>query len=199
MREPGLKPRILVLTGSARRDSIHRRLARSLVGALERHGVEATLADPADYAMPFYDADLESAGGLPPRAKALKELARRHDGFVIASPEYNGSFTALLKNMLDWISRPEPGEHRLVVFKGKSAAIATASPGSGGGKHGLRHLRELLELMSVHVVAPEVSIVRSSQAFDANGSLARPEDAATVDAAAAALASAVSEPQPAAV
>ena len=79
---------------------------------------------------------LKAGQGLPPAAKALKELARRHDGFAIASPEYNGSFPALLKNALDWISRPEPGERHLEVFRGKVAAILSASPGPGGGSAG---------------------------------------------------------------
>ena len=120
----------------------------------------------------------------------LKELARRHDGFAIASPEYNGSFSALLKNALDWISRPEPGERHLEVFRGKVAAILSASPGPAGGSRGLRHLRELLEMMSVTVVSPGLAIPRSSQAFDAAGRLVRSEDLAGLHDLASALAQA---------
>ncbi len=141
--------KILVLAGSVRRDSIHRKLARQTVEALRNAGVEATLGDLREFPMPIYDGDLEAGQGMPPAAKALKELARRHAGFAIASPEYNGSFPALLKNALDWISRPAPGERPLEVFRGKVAAILSASPGPGGGNRGLRHLRELLEMMSV--------------------------------------------------
>src|SRR5450759_3704477 len=82
-------PKILVLTGSARLDSVNRKLARQTVEALRSAGVEATLADLRDFPMPIYDGDLEAGEGIPPAAKALKELARRHDGFAIASPEYN--------------------------------------------------------------------------------------------------------------
>ena len=183
--------KILVLAGSVRRDSIHRKLARQTVEALRNAGVEAMLGDLREFAMPIYDGDLEAGQGMPPAAKALKELARRHDGFAIASPEYNGSFPALLKNALDWISRPEPGERPLEVFRGKVAAILSASPGPGGGNRGLRHLRELLEMMSVRVVPRELAIARSSGAFDAAGRLMRAEDLSGLEELAAALAQAV--------
>ncbi len=186
-------PKILVLTGSARQDSVHRKLARQAVEALRDAGVEATLADLRDFPMPIYDGDLEAGQGLPQAAKALKELARGHDGFAIASPEYNGSFPALLKNALDWISRPEPGERTLEVFRGKAAAIVSASPGPGGGKRGLRHLRELLEMMLVSVVPQELAIARSGVALDAAGRLTRTEDISGLRQLAAALAQAASQ------
>ena len=193
-----IQPKILVLAGSARVDSIHRKLARQTVDALRHEGVEATLADLRDFPMPIYDGDLEAGEGLPPAAKALKELARRHDGFAIASPEYNGSFPALLKNALDWISRPEPGDRPLEVFRGKVAAILSASPGAGGGRRGLHQLRELLEMMSVSVIAEELAIARASAAFDAEGQLVRAEDVTGLRELAALLAEAAARKEEAA-
>jgi chromate reductase, NAD(P)H dehydrogenase (quinone) len=198
MREAAPRPKILVLAGSARLDSVHRKLASQTVEALRDAGLEATLADLREYPMPIYDGDLETGQGLPPAAKALKELARRHDGFAIASPEYNGSFPALLKNALDWISRPEPGEPHLAVFRGKVAAILSASPGPGGGRRGLRHLRELLEMMGVTVVPGDLTIARSSQAFDAAGRLVRAEDIAGLRQLASTLAQTAAQKQEAA-
>jgi NAD(P)H-dependent FMN reductase len=128
----------------------------------------------------------------------LKELARRHDGFAIASPEYNGGYPALLKNALDWISRPEPGDRPLEVFRGKVAAILSASPGPGGGSRGLRQLRELLEMMSVSVVPPELAIARAGAAFDAEGRLVRAEDVSGLREVAAALAQAAARREKAA-
>ena len=58
--------------------------------------------------MPLYDGDLETESGVPENARAFRKLLERHDVFVIASPEYNGSFPALLKNVIDWTSRPVP-------------------------------------------------------------------------------------------
>jgi NAD(P)H-dependent FMN reductase len=198
MKEALQHPKILVLAGSARLDSIHRKLARETVAALRAAGLEATLADLRDFPMPIYDGDLEAGQGLPTAAKALKELARRHDGFAIASPEYNGSFPALLKNALDWISRPEPGEHPLEVFRGKVAAILSASPGPGGGQRVLRLLRELLEMMSVTVIPEQLSVARANAAFDTNGRLVRDEDLEGLQKLAAALAQAVERKQEAA-
>jgi chromate reductase len=190
MRDTTYHPKILVLAGSARVDSIHRKLARQTVEALREAGLEATLADLRDFPMPIYDGDLEAGEGIPPTAKALKELARRHDGFAIASPEYNGSFPALLKNALDWISRPEPGERPLEVFRGKVAAILSASPGPGGGRRGLHQLRELLEMMSVSVIPEELAMARAGAAFDAEGRLVRTEDVSGLREVATALAQA---------
>jgi NAD(P)H-dependent FMN reductase len=126
--------------------------------------------------MPLYDGDLEVESGMPAPAKALKELARASNGFVFASPEYNGSYPAILKNAIDWISRPEPGERHLEVFAGKPAAILSASPGPGGGRRVLRQLRQLLEMMRVAVIPQELAIPRASEAFDSAGQLARTED-----------------------
>ena len=193
MRDTTHHRKILVLAGSARLDSIHRKLARQTVEALREAGIEATLADLRDFPMPIYDGDLETGEGIPPAAKALKELARRHDGFAIASPEYNGSFPALLKNALDWISRPEPGDRPLEVFRGKVAAILSASPGPGGGRRGLHHLRELLEMMRVSVIPDELAIGAASAAFDAEGRLVRAEDVAGLREVATALAHAAQQ------
>src|ERR1022692_1776426 len=125
------KPKILVFAGSTRNDSLHRKLVQVAAAELRRVGGDAAVADLRDYPMPLYDGDLEAAQGMPAGAKALKDLVRGQDGLVIASPEYNGSFSALLKNAIDWISRPETGERRLAAFHGKAAALLSASPGPG--------------------------------------------------------------------
>ena len=153
----GKPPKVLVFAASTRSGSFNRKLAELAAANLRAAGMEVTLADLRDYPMPLYDADTEAAHGLPERAKAFKELALRHDAFVIASPEYNGSFSALLKNTIDWISRPEPGEPPLAAFQGKAAVLLSASPGPGGGRRGLRHLRELLGMIGVTVVPAQHS------------------------------------------
>jgi NAD(P)H-dependent FMN reductase len=170
------RPRALVLAASTRSDSFNRKLAREAFTELERTGVPATLVDLREFPLPLYDGDFESSEGLPPNAKALKELIRRHDALVIASPEYNGSFSALLKNLIDWTSRPEPGEKPLAIFRGKPAALLSASPGPGGGRRGLKHLRELLDMIGVTVIAEQLTVPRASEAFDPQGGLTRSED-----------------------
>jgi chromate reductase, NAD(P)H dehydrogenase (quinone) len=172
----GLMNKILVFAASTRGDSLNRKLALAAAAELRAAGLETTFADLRDYPMPLYDGDVESVHGLPPNARAFKELVKAHDAMVIASPEYNGSFPAIVKNVIDWISRPEAGEPPLAAFAGKKAALLSTSPGPGGGKRGLRHLRELLEMIRVTVVREQLTVPKALQAFDADGRLARPED-----------------------
>ena len=111
------EPKILVFAGSTRTGSLHRKLAALAAAELSRAGMDVTLADLRDYPMPLYDGDSEASQGVPENAARFKELVRAHDALVVASPEYNGSFSALLKNTIDWISRPAPGEGPLAVFR----------------------------------------------------------------------------------
>jgi NAD(P)H-dependent FMN reductase len=161
----------IVFAGSTRTDSLNRRLARFAASELEAQGVEVTLIDLRDYPMPIYDGDLEAQSGLPPAAQTLKSLIRQNDALVIASPEHNGSVSALLKNTLDWVSRPEPCERPGAAFRGKTALIMSASPGGGGGRRGLRHLRELLQNLGMAVHTTEIAVPRAHEAFDADGRL----------------------------
>jgi chromate reductase, NAD(P)H dehydrogenase (quinone) len=171
------KPLILIIPGSTRKESIHRKLAVESVAALTAAGAETVLADLRDYPMPLYDGDLETKNGMPTEARLLKELARKADGFLIASPEYNGSYPGVLKNAIDWISRPEAGERPLEVFRGKVAAILSATPGPLGGSRVLKHLSELLGTIRVNVVE-QLGIPDSAGTFDGEGRLAREKDAA---------------------
>ena len=168
--------KVLVFAGSTRADSFNRRLAVLAAKELRKYGVDTTLAELRDFAMPLYDGDTEAATGLPPSAQAFKDLVRAHDALAIASPEYNGSFPALIKNSIDWISRPAPGEKMLEVLRGKTVALLSTSPGPGAGKRGLKHLRELFEMIGMNVLPEQVAIAKAMQAFDAEGSLVRPED-----------------------
>jgi len=175
-----INPKILVFAGSTRTGSLNRKLATLAAGELRNAGMDVTLADLRDYPMPLYDGDSEAASGVPENVRRFKDLVRGHHALVIASPEYNGSFSALVKNTIDWISRPAPGEPPLAVFRGKQAALASESPGPGAGKRGLRHLRELLEMIGMKVVSAQAAVARAAEAFDGAGNLARSEDQAAL-------------------
>jgi NAD(P)H-dependent FMN reductase len=174
------EPKVLVFAGSTRTGSLHGKLAALAARELRNAGMAVTLADLRDYSMPLYDGDAEAAQGLPPNATRFQELVRDHDALVVASPEYNGSFSALVKNTIDWISRPAAGQPPLAVFRGKPAALVSASPGPGAGRRGLRHLRELLEMIGMQVLPAQVSVARALEAFDESGNLVRPEDQAAL-------------------
>ena len=170
-------PQVLVFAGSLRADSLHRKLARAALAPLRDAGGSPRYVELRDYPMPLYDGDLEVAEGMPDSVRQLREVIQNADALAIASPEYNGSFSPLVKNVVDWLSRPVPGERPLAVYNGKVAGLLSGSPGQGGGRRGLRHLRELLEMIGVRVIAEEVIIPRASQAFDREGRLTREADA----------------------
>jgi NAD(P)H-dependent FMN reductase len=181
------KPMILVMAGSTRKESVHRKLSRQMVESLHAAGADAVFADLRDYPLPIYDGDLEAEQGRPAAAVELKRLARQADGFVFVSPEYNGSYPAVLKNAIDWISRPDPGERHLEVFRGKPAGIVTASPGPHGGSRGLKQLRELLGMIGI-AVEEQLGIADSGAAFNGEGRLTRATDIAALDGVAASVA-----------
>jgi NAD(P)H-dependent FMN reductase len=183
--------KVLVFAGSTRGDSVNKKLAKAAGEELRHAGLDTTLVDLRDYPMPLYDGDAEAAEGMPERAWAFRELVRSHDALAIASPEYNGSFPALVKNTIDWISRPHRGEPHLAALRGKTAMLMSASPGGGGGRRGIRHLRELLDMIGVHVIAESVIVPRSGEAFGTDGELLRAEDREALRHAADALAAAV--------
>jgi NAD(P)H-dependent FMN reductase len=191
-----VKPRVLVFATSNRTGSFNRKLAVAAAAELERHGLEVTLADLRDYPMPMYDGDLEASAGMPEAAKAFKRLMRTHDAWVIVSPEYNGSFSALFKNTIDWATRPEPDEPRLAAFQNKKVAIMAASPGPRGGQRGLRHVRELLEMLRVETLPAQITLASASEAFDAEGHLTRAEDRAALEGVAVDLARALQVEEP---
>ena len=94
-----------------------------------------------------------------------------HDALLIASPEYNSGISGVLKNAIDWASRPEPNEISLVAFKEKVAAIMSASPGALGGLRGLFALRQVLANINVLVLPEQLALSKANEAFDAAGNL----------------------------
>jgi NAD(P)H-dependent FMN reductase len=165
-------PSLVFFAGSAREDSVNKKIARVAAGMGEAAGARVTFIDLRDYPMPLYDGDREATEGLPQPALDLKELFRASDGLFIASPEYNSSLPPLLKNTIDWVSRPASSdEPPLVAYKGKVAGIAAGSPGGMGGMRGLVPLRMMLGNIGMHVVPQQLSIARAPEAFDANGEL----------------------------
>lgn len=174
-------PRILAFGGSLRRDSFNQKLATVAAAGAREAGAEVTLIALRDFPLPVFDQDLEDAEGMPPAAKALKQLFREHDGLLIAAPEYNSSLTAALKNALDWVSRAETDdEPPLAAFTGKTAALCAASPGALGGLRGLVHVRAILGNIGVTVLPDQVAVSKAHEAFAADGTLSDAKQAARV-------------------
>lgn len=160
--------KILAFAGSARKDSFNKKLVKIAAEGARAAGAEVTYIDFRDLPLPLYDGDLEEVEGLPENALKLKALMKAHQGFLIACPEYNSSITPLLKNAIDWASRPEPGEPSLACFKEKVAVLMSASPGGLGGLRGLVHVRSILGNIGVLVLPDQKAIGNAHQAFDEN-------------------------------
>lgn len=162
---------ILVIAGSLRRGSYNRRLAAVAARAAERAGGVVHHIDLRDYPMPPYDADIEESEGLPEAARRLKREMCAADAFLIASPEYNSSVPGTFKNVIDWVSREEGEEIPLIAFKGKVAALMSASPGAWGGMRGLVHLRAILGNIGVFVLPGQVTLPHADKAFQGDDAL----------------------------
>jgi chromate reductase len=159
-------PRILAFSGSARRESLNKKLLAAAVTAVREAGGEVTLIDLNDYVLPLYHGDLEESEGLPANATKLIELITKHDALLIASPEYNSMITPLLKNTIDWCTRADENP-----FPGKVAAIVSASPGAFGGVRSLKLAQQLLLHLGCHIVPGNTALPHADKAFDTSGVL----------------------------
>jgi NAD(P)H-dependent FMN reductase len=112
---------------------------------------------------------------------SYKEIMLKHDGLLIAAPEFNSSITPSLKNTIDWVSRPSNGEKALAAYEGKVAAIMSTSPGRLGGLRGLVHLRSILSNIGVLVIPDQVAIGQAHEAFGPDGSLSDEKRRASVE------------------
>lgn len=183
----GTTPRILAFAGSARSGSFNKRLVAIAAAGARAAGADVTLIDLRDYALPLYDGDAEERDGLPPNARKLKDVFLANQGLLISAPEYNSSITPLLKNTLDWVSRPVTGETPLNCFDGKVAALMSASPGALGGLRGLVHVRAILQNIRVLTIPEQIAVPHAGEAFAADGSLKDAKQHAAIQGLGAAL------------
>jgi len=161
--------KILCFAGSTRKESFNRRLANSAYNLVNELGGKGTLVELTDYSMPLYNGDDEQAHGLPDAAIALQSLMIQHDGLIIASPEYNGFFTPVLKNTIDWMSRPNvEAPDQAPVFKGKVGGLVATSGGALGGLRGLIPLRTLLSGIGVTIVSTQLAVPAANEKFNAS-------------------------------
>lgn len=156
--------KVLGIAGSLRPDSYNRLLLRA---AAELLPPDMELETFDLRGIPFYEFDLERSGPPEP-VRALKAAVRAADAVLIATPEYNWSIPGVLKNALDWVSRP-PGDN---PFRGKPVAIMGASTGLMGTVRAQLHLRQVLAYLEAYTVTrPEVLVSQAAERFDAEGRL----------------------------
>jgi chromate reductase, NAD(P)H dehydrogenase (quinone) len=174
--------RILAFAGSTRKASFNKLLVAAAVKSAKAAGAKVTLIDLKDFPLPLFDEDYETEYGMPENAARLKKLFIEHNALLIASPEYNSSISAVLKNAIDWISRRAKGEPMKAAFLGKTAAIMAASPGGLGGIRGLVHLRSILQNVGVLVMPDQIMLPEAHTAFNDDGTLNNERKQASIDA-----------------
>jgi chromate reductase, NAD(P)H dehydrogenase (quinone) len=160
--------RILGISGSLRRDSHNTRLLRG-VGGLLPEGVELEMFDQLG-AIPPYNEDEEHQE--PPAVAALKAAIAGADAVLVATPEYNASIPGVLKNALDWVSRPVAG----TPLRGKPAAVIGASTSLFGAVWAQAETRKVLSTIGARVVDREIPIPQAEEALGSDG-LPRDDDA----------------------
>ena len=166
--------KFLVFAGSTRTHSFNRRLAAVAAHMARDAGADVTLLELADFDIPLYNADLETAG-TPADVIRLKEVLDAHPAGVICSPEYNGSYTGLLKNTIDWASSPVAGHAEWSdgtrPFAGKVVGMLSASPGALGGLRSQSHLGPLLTNLECWLAPKAFALGSAGSAFDESGAL----------------------------
>lgn len=152
------RPKVLCFAGSGRTGSWNQQLLDIGARMLRDAGAETTMLGLRELDLPLFDEDLEKAQGEPSGARRLKDLMFAHHAFLIACPEYNSSITPLLKNAIDWATRPKAGEQPLQAFRGKVCGLVAASQGALGGLRGLVHVRAILGNIGVIVLPEQVAV-----------------------------------------
>ena len=165
---------LLIFAGSTRQQSFNRKLAHATAAIARDAGASVTVLELSDFDIPLYNADLE-AEGTPADVVRLKQALFDHPAWIICSPEYNGSYTALLKNTLDWASSPVKNHaywsDSSKPFAGKVVGLLSASPGALGGLRSLSHLSPLLLNLQCWLCPQQFALGRAGSAFDAQGQL----------------------------
>ena len=163
--------KILAFSGSTRRNSYNQAVVECAAQAAKDAGAEVTVINLADYAMPIFNEDEEAEYGIPERAQAFKQIMIEHDGILIASPEYNSSYPAVLKNAIDWASRKAGDEPVLAAYKQKVVGLMAASPGALGGMRVLVVLRMLMQNLSCIVAPAQVAVGNVADKLDESGAI----------------------------
>ncbi len=155
---------VLGFAGSLRKGSLNRALLRA-AQRLAPSGMSITIHDLDD--VPLYNGDVEAAGD-PPGVVAFKNAIRAADAVLMVTPEYNHGVPGVMKNAIDWASRPPRG----AALSGKPVGIIGASPGMTGSARGQSQLRQAFEFTnSFCMPQPEILVYRAHEKFDANGEL----------------------------
>ena len=158
--------KILAFAGSTRESSYNKKLVNIAAKIAQNTGAQVTVIDLRDYPLPLYDGDLEEKSGVPDNALAVRAMMMESHGIILSCPEYNSAISAVLKNTIDWVSRPVPNQPALAAFTGKTAALLAASPGALGGLRGLASVRSILSNLGMIIVPKQYALSNAANAFN---------------------------------
>jgi chromate reductase len=157
---------ILLFSGSLRKDSLNRKLLKAAQNLLnEDKTLKLVVADLKELALPVYDGDIEAAG-MPDGVTKLAKMVADADAIVIASPEYNGSIAAPLKNAIDWVSRVRP-----IPWEAKTVVLLGATPGGFGTIRALAQAKAPFEALGAYPYPSTFGLPKAGDAFDTDGNL----------------------------
>ncbi len=148
---------ILAIPGSLREASLIRKLSFALQ-PLAPEGVKITVFELHD--IPLYNNDIESSVGFPPAVQAMRAAIVASDGLIVATPEYNGSFSGVIKNGIDWASRQG-------LLAKRPVTPISGSPGALGATKAQEHLRAVLGHLGMYVMTrPSLAIPQLDKKFE---------------------------------
>ncbi len=169
--------KILAFAGSARSGSLTAKLLAYAVDITRKAGGDVTEIDLRAFDLPLYDGDLERERGLPAGAVRLRDTFKAHPALLIGVTEYNGGVSPLLKNAIDWASRPHGGEPNLAAIRGKLVAMVSCSSGMLGGARAQAHLRQSFQVMGCLLVPETATLPYADTGFAGDA----PKDAMVCD------------------
>ena len=154
--------KFLVFAASHRPESYNRKLAAHAADYVSKKSVEVDFAEYEQLDMPLYNDTFET----PSSVHAFAQRAAKADALIISSPEYNWSYPASIKNIIDWTSRLNPSP-----IKGKAVFLMSATPGARGGILGISHLKTPFDALQTHVFNKVFPLGNCTQSFDSNNGL----------------------------
>ena len=161
-----LNKNIILISGSLRKNSFNTKILKNFKTEICKFGYNCDIIDLNEYTLPFYNEDLENVN-LPKNLVALKQLFQNSTGLIVASPEYNGEISAVLKNTFDWLSRKLPGEVPKQSISGLKSIAVTSSTGKNAGMRALERLKILLSRLGVKDEILSFSLANTSdEIFD---------------------------------
>lgn len=178
-------PLIVGVCGSARAGSFNRMVLDHALAHAETLGARVEMVEMQGDTFPNFCEDLETRDGRPGRLDEIRKLCVDADGYIMASPEYNGGPTGILKNFVDWVSRSSktaPG----IPFREKPVGLLSVSTGRLGGIKGIQCLRMILSHLGMHISGKEFAFALAKENIE-DGKIINEFMAGEVNAVAARL------------